>query len=208
MPPKKEEEKCDLGTIDHKGKCWTKKNLTRKLIEDAEFDLTPPARAYLNNLDKSEMEFGTEGVDIQIAYIQANLITDTKAQELVLQQLDDILKGRPLSTSLKEKDVNTISEVELERIMMGFERFTEGKVSELHQLRDKIEYGEIEETPELRSQMEKMKLTIKDYIAYSKTRDIPVDKVLVASDWVEEVLADEVINAKKEASKRITIEWQ
>jgi hypothetical protein len=205
MSRKTEQEKCDIGTVNYQGKCWKKKQLVKQLIDEADFDLTSQARSYLQAIDEAEAMYGIKGVDTQIAYITSNLTADTKAQELVIQQLDDILKGRSVSTIPKEKPVNEMTEVEAERIMMAFERATERKVNSLQRMIEDIESEELEETPAVKKQIEESKLTMEDFVRFSKVREIPVEKVLVATDWTEDVLAEEVIQAKKEAEKRITI---
>lgn len=202
-----EEKKCKLGVIDFEGDCWEKDKLVLKLIDDANFALSPQAKAYIGAMPTAKSEYGKRGVDTQIAYILCNLTPENKKQDLAVQQLDDIIKGETPSTVLTERDPNEIGEIEYGRISNGFERYTQGQIGDLQRVRDKVEYEEVEETPEILNKINKLKLTMEDFVEYSRMRDIPVDKVLVAQPWSDDVLVDEVLKAKKEAEKRIKIDW-
>lgn len=51
------------------------------------------------------------------------------------------------------------------------------------------------------------KFPLKAFEDYAEMHGVSVDKVLVAQDWVNEVLSDEVIQKIKEAKKRVKIKW-
>jgi len=95
--------------------------------------------------------------------------------------------------------------MELDNIRKAFKHATEGKVNNLYLLRNMVDYQELEALSELLWQMEKMKLTMNDFIQFSNDSNISIDKVLIAQGWEDDMLADAVIKAKEEAKERIKI---
>lgn len=60
---------------------------------------------------------------------------------------------------------------------------------------------------EINEEREKNKLSLKDFEDFAELKNYPVEKVLVASDWIDDVLKDEVIKAREIAKKKIKINW-
>jgi hypothetical protein len=104
-----------------------------------------------------------------------------------------------------EKDSNVMTGAEIEYIRKCFQKDTKDKINDLYQLRNLVACPELEELSELLWQMEKMKLTMDDFIQFSESRHISIDKVLVAQDCTDDMLADAVIKAKEQAKKRIIV---
>jgi hypothetical protein len=98
-----------------------------------------------------------------------------------------------------------MTQMELDNIRKAFKHATEGKVNNLYLLRNMVDYQELEALSELLWQMEKMKLTMNDFIQFSNDSNISIDKVLIAQGWEDDMLADAVIKAKEEAKERIKI---
>jgi len=51
------------------------------------------------------------------------------------------------------------------------------------------------------------KIPLKVFEDYAKMHNVPLDKVLVCQDWVDDVLSDEVLKAIEKAKKRVKILW-
>jgi len=104
-----------------------------------------------------------------------------------------------------EEDSNVMTGAEIKNIRKCFHKDTEDKINDLYQLRNSVVCPDLEELSEFLWQMEKMKLTMDDFIQFSQTHNLSIDKVLVAQDCADDMLADAVIKAKEQAKKRIIV---
>lgn len=173
---------CDEGEVLFEGECQPKKEVVRRLIHRSEMELGPAAQAYYNALDDAERRYGQKGLDAQIRYLYVNLAPLNKKQRLAKQNILNVVEEKPFVTELPPETLE-MNELELSNICTSFERATERKVSR----GEKISMGDIDR--------------------FATSRGYPVEKVLVAQDWVNEVLEPEVIKRKKEAEEKVTIHW-
>ena len=158
---------------------------TKRIINQAYFNLSGSgiANSYINALEQSKARYGEKGVRTQILYIVANLIAKNPQQKLAIEQLRALGEGKPIPTELPKEKLNEMTEIELGQILESFEEWSR---------------------PILKR---KGKLELSDFKKYAEDYGYPLDKVLVAQDWVDDCLTNEVLDAIKIAKKRVKILW-
>lgn len=145
--------------------------------------LTGHGHAYLQGLMSERIKNDDEQAIIyQGKYISGNCSTETRDEKEAWYILTHLQQGKPLPV-YKEKD-NVVDEYELERLCTDITRKTE------YAPRDKDG-----------------KIPLSVFKDYSEMNDVPLDKVLVCQDWIDDILSDEVLKAKKKAEKRVKILW-
>jgi len=114
-------------------------------------------------------------------YLHLEPESENEQQELVKQRILNLSKGRSPQKILNEHSTDLLTEEEATKIMSDFEKETFFK----------IEKGE--------------KITLDDYINFSKKYGYSIGKVLVASSWLDEYLSHTAIEARNIAFENITI---
>jgi hypothetical protein len=164
--------------------------LTPSLIHDlsSELPLTKYGESYLAGISEipefypSQIEYALR---TQIPYILGNMeLPRIESEKLAKRQLIALQNKElvPLEIIEEEPEKWRMTETELGDIMLSFERVTERKVDR----------GEI--------------LNLEDFERFSKRYSVPLEKVLVATDWSGESLSDEVQALKAEYEKKMRIE--
>ena len=137
-------------------------------------------QAYLKGLYGLPANMGENAFIIQGKYIANNCSTETKPEKEAWYILSHLEKGKPLPV-YKERD-DVITGIECEHLMNDIEKWTENEERDANN-----------------------KFPLKVFEDYSKMHNVPLDKVLVCQDWIDDVLTQEVIEAKAKAKKRIKI---
>jgi hypothetical protein len=150
-------------------------NLATKLT------LSPYGKAYLKGLyEMPPAIYGENAYIIQGKYISNNCSTETKEEKNAWYILAHLEKDKPLPVYKPMDD--EITEIECEHLMYDIETWTMDAERDAEN-----------------------KFSLKVFEDFAKMHDVSLDKVLVCQDWVDEVLAPEVIDAKEKAKKRIRI---
>jgi len=153
-------------------------NLATKLTLDGY------GKAYLKGLyEMPPAVYDENAYIIQGKYISNNCSTETEEEKEAWHILSHLEKGKPLPV-YKRKD-NVITEYELDHLATDITLKTENAERDADG-----------------------KFPLKVFEDYSKMHNVPLDKVLVAQDWVDEILSKEVLTAKEKAKKRVKIEWE
>ncbi len=164
--------------------------ITPEVVKEIAKDL--PLDSYGKSYRQGIPQCGTDPMCLQTQalYMLSNVeMPETPEEALSLAQMEVISRNaslEPFELPLNlESDPSkmVLDETEYGRIMMGFERMTENKVN----------IGN--------------PLTLEDYQRYADRYNVPIEKVLVASDWSKEALSNEVIQAREKAKDIVQIDW-
>ena len=152
-------------------------NLATKLTLDGY------GKAYLKGLyEMPPAVYDENAYIIQGKYISNNSSTETEEEKEAWYVLSHLEKDKPLPVYKRRDDV--ITEYELEHLATDITNKTEDAERDAEG-----------------------KIPLKVFEDYAKMHNVPLDKVLVGQDWVDDVLSDEVIKAKEKAKKRVKILW-
>lgn len=140
-------------------------------------------QAYLKGLYELPENAGENAFIVQGKYIALNCSTETEDEKVAWHILSNLEVDKPLPI-YKQRD-NVVTEIELDHLAtditnktMDAERDADGKIP------------------------------LKVFEDYAKMHNVPLDKVLVCQDWVDEILSKEVLDAREKAKKRVKILWE
>jgi len=161
----------------------------QNVLDKARFEYTPAAETYVRALNESDAMYGDKGTRTQALYIANNLQPKTDEQKLAVKQLMAIGYDKPMPLVYEPDPVDTMSELELERI-------TDSLTDYMRDVRDmRVARGGTSE------------FLLQDYKDFAEEYGYPLDKVLVANDWVKDVLSDDIVKAIEAAEERVKIDW-
>ena len=153
----------------------------RKLVASGEFKVDPYAQAYIDALDEAETLGGDQAVRTQALYIASNLVSGNEKQDEILDMLSAIGYNKPYTKKPSVSVGLEMDEIQYERLIDSFEKYSENKFDS----NNKIGLG-----------------VFKDFAAI---RNIPVEKALVANDWVDDALTPEAAAAVRDAWNKVKI---
>ena len=170
----------------------------KKLVASGEFKVNPYARAYLDALDNAEaiddiryaedakvsdevIPREDEAVRTQALYIASNLTSDNEKQDDILDMLIAIGYNKPYTKKHSVSEGLEMDEIQYERLTDAFEVFSENRFDKNH------------------------KIGLNVFEDFAKSRNIPLEKALVANDWVEDALTPEASSAIKDAWNKVKI---
>lgn len=183
MPIKLRIEAClEMGgnPIDDEN-CEITKDFIRNLA--TKITLDGYGKAYLGGLYDLPPNAGEDAFITQGKYIALNCSTETQEEKEAWYILSALEKDKPLPVYRPNEDV--LTEIELDHLATDITNKTERS--------ERTEDG---------------KIPLKVFEHYAQMHGLSLDKVLVSQDWVDDILTEEVIEAKKKAKKRVKILWE
>jgi len=139
-------------------------------------------QAYMKGLYDLHPSSGENAFIIQGKYISNNCSTENEEEKEAWYILSHLEAGKPLPVYKRRDDV--ITEYELDHLATDITIKTESA--------ERDDEG---------------KIPLKAFEDYAKMHNVPLDKVLVAQDWVDEVLSQDALKAKEKAKKRVKMLW-
>lgn len=160
--------------------------VTKEMIYSLASKLTLDSygQAYLAALQDPRIPDDDESAILtQARYIANNVASnETEEQKQAWYQLSTMKLGKELPEFVVHED--KVSEYELEHYATSITDWTEDKERDAEG-----------------------KIPLRVFQEYAEVHNVSLDKVLVCQDWVDDILSDEVIEAKRKAKERVKIVW-